>query len=450
MHRLPGATRASVYAYPNELEIWLRASRCAGALDEGSSDEGSVLAEEALADFPVPATAAIGSTPAAPSAPSRGRRFVLAGMLGAVGVAVGAFVLGGGTDSAGGREPLSDNPAAREAYLSANYQLALRTGGGLSRAVQLFTQAITEDPEFAAAYAGLSKAYALLSQYSEMPADQAYPLAKAAGERALKLDPELASALAALALTTFYWDRDFEASRRLFEQALAIDPTSAETLHWYGLTMMQTGAFDVALAAIRRAQELDPRSRAILANKGLILYHAGSLDEAAELLRQFSENAADYAAPHFYLADIYFDQGRYREFIDESLIAADAARDDSMREMFEAARQGFEISGRDGLLQSLLVKQRLQQRAGALPAYKLARTLAFLGRTDEALTYLALSVAEREPDSLGIKIDSAFARLHDNQTYRDLLMKAGHTVQVAGRALEVAEDRLTSATEGPH
>jgi tetratricopeptide (TPR) repeat protein len=453
VHRLPGATPASVYAYPSELEEWLRAGRGADALEDGRAGEGETrpaAADPAQAPADAPGPRSAGSPDVGPASDAAHRRAVLAGLLAAAGLGAGVLAFGNRAQEPGRRERLSDNPHARELYLSANYQLALRTGAGLNRAVQLLTQAIAEDPDFAAAYAGLSKAYALLSQYSVMPPDQAYPLAKAAGERALKLDPDLASAHAALGLTVFYWDRDFDASRLLFETALTIDPDSAETLHWYGLTMMQTGAFDVAVTAIGRARELDPGSRAILANKGLILYHAGRLDEAAELLRQFAENAADYPAPHFYLADIYFDQGRYREFLGESLVAARIVKDEAMRTAFEAARRGFETAGRDGMLEALLAEQRRSHREGALPAYKVARTLSFLGRTDEALTYLSLSVAEREPDSLGIRIDSAFVRLRGDATYQALLVKAGHAVPAAGQARETAEEGLRIEISAPH
>jgi Tfp pilus assembly protein PilF len=67
-----------------------------------------------------------------------------------------------------------------------------------------------------------------------------------------KLDQNLAAAHAALGFTTFYWDRDFVRSRALFDRALELDPVSADNNHWLALTTMQTGAFDVALHAIRR------------------------------------------------------------------------------------------------------------------------------------------------------------------------------------------------------
>jgi hypothetical protein len=63
--------------------------------------------------------------------------------------------------------------------------------------------------------------------------------------------------------------------------------------------------------------------------------------------------------------------------------------------------------------------------------------------------HLALAIAEREPDSLGIKIDSAFRSLHGNARFREILAQAGHAMSFSGEAVEMAVDALRSGTEAP-
>jgi tetratricopeptide (TPR) repeat protein len=455
VHRVPGnGTRASVYAYPSELEGWLTGSRSDGLPAKSLSGErGKEIGAVALVAAPTAVPPASGDDAARPAAirAMRLRRSVLAGagMLIAVGAIYAALPVARDylmPRAMPGGERLSSDAAARELYLSGKYQIALRTGPALKRAIQLFTEAITRDPEFAAAYAGLAKGYNLLSQYTDTPAEEVYPLAKAAGERALKLDQNLPAAYASLGFTSFYWDRDFGRSRTLFEKALALDPDSAETNHWFALTVMQTADFDTALKAIRHAQEVDPDSRAILANKALILYHAGDLDEAGKLLRQFAETAPDYPAPHFYLSDLYFDQERYRDAIEQALVAARITDNQRMRAIYEAAARGFDQAGKAGMLEMMLAEQKAQ---GDVPAYKIARTLALLGETEQSLTYLVLSVAEREPDNLGIRIDSAFRDLRNDGRFRALMVEAGHVLPEAGRPMKIATDQLTTGSEAP-
>jgi hypothetical protein len=101
-----------------------------------------------------------------------------------------------------------------------------RTPDDLNRAVHYFNQAISEDPNYAEAYVGLANSYNLLREYTLMPAEEAYPRARAAAERAIALDDMLSEAHTALAFVEFYWYRNFDKAKREFERARALDPDS--------------------------------------------------------------------------------------------------------------------------------------------------------------------------------------------------------------------------------
>ncbi len=436
VHRVPGGNRASVYAYPSELERWLR-SEPPEADDEARPEAASAA--------PDPAGRPDGKAVPAPSPRRasgawRSRLLVLAGFVAALLIPSPILYLSlwETPRSRPGIERLSGDAAARDLYLGGNYQLGLRTPAGLRRAVQLFTQSIASDPDFAAAYAGLARAYALLVSYQVLPGDDGYPLARAAAERALKLDPDLPAAYAALGLTAFYGDRDFAESRRLLERSLQLDPGSAETFHWLALTTVLTGAFDEAVAAILRAQELDPDSRAILANKGQILYRSGQYDRAARLLSQLVEVTPGYAAPHFYLADIYLHQGRFQEAVRHGLTAAELTGDAALRQVYEAAEQGYRRAGQTGLLEAMFSAECEFAHEGEIASYRVAKTLARLGRNEEAMAYLAEAVSAREADALFLKIDSVFANLRGDPRFADLLVAIGHTVDYPSPSVALA------------
>jgi tetratricopeptide (TPR) repeat protein len=350
--------------------------------------------------------------------------------------------------SASGKEQLSSDPAARDHYLAGTYQMALRTAPGLRRAVHLFTQAIAHDPDFAAAYAGLAKTYVLLAEYKVLPRAKVYPLSRAAARKALELDPRQSGAYAALGLVAFYGDRDFRASRTLLEQALGLDPGSAETLHWLALTTVLTGEFDLAVSSIARAQELDPDSRAILANKGQILYRAGELERAVQLLEPFVETTPEYAAPHFYLTDIYMEQGRLEDAIRHGLEAARLTDNGALHRAYEAAEAGFRRAGKVGLLQDMLAVQLELHRAGQVSAYMVARTLARLDRPEEAFACLQQAVAAKETDAL--KTDRTFVTLRGGPRFSELLVAIGHTADYPSPSLVSAETALSPVTAVPH
>ena len=167
------------------------------------------------------------------------------------------------------------SPEVADLYLQGMYYWSRRTPDDLNRAVHLFNQAIAEDPNYAEAFVGLANCYNLLREYTLMPADEAYPKAKAAAERAIALDETLAEAHASLAFGEFFWFWDAAKARRSFERALQLNPKSVTTHHWLGTTLIYMGEFELALERLSEAQRLDPKSRSILADKGLVLYYAG-------------------------------------------------------------------------------------------------------------------------------------------------------------------------------
>jgi tetratricopeptide (TPR) repeat protein len=398
VRRVPGGQRNTVFAYSGELEQWLGGGEARPA-------------------------------PAEPVQPERIRVSPLAIVLILALLTIGAagvYFVTGHSETPGADKSAHVAPAeAHDLVLSGTYSWNTRTEDGLKQAVSDFSSAIALDPDYAEAYAGLANAYNLLSQYSLMPAADAYPKAKAAAERAIVLDPNLAEAYAALAFNEFYWGRHFAHSGELFEKAIALDPNSPQANHWYALTAMHMGQYDKPLHYIERALELMPQSRAVRANKALILFHAGQVNAALSILKALRVSDPDFLATSSYLATIYLAQRRWTEFLDEYTQAAKVENNPAGIAIAEAARKGFAEGGGDGLLRAMLAEQVDQFDAGAEPAYKLALTAAMLGDNPGALSYLDIAVTRDESDVLGIRIEPAFKTLYGESRFRALLAKVG-------------------------
>ena len=82
-------------------------------------------------------------------------------------------------------QPTSDT-TAYELYLKGRLLWSKRGGDNIRHAIAFYEQAIARDPNYALAYAGLAEAYVT----STAPLD-AFPKAKAAALRALRLDENL-------------------------------------------------------------------------------------------------------------------------------------------------------------------------------------------------------------------------------------------------------------------
>jgi tetratricopeptide (TPR) repeat protein len=137
-----------------------------------------------------------------PAPTARARRLWLSGAALVLALGIGTFLAI--------QTPRRDSPAprrdAQEFYLQGLHEWQKRTPDSLTRAVDLFTQAVVRDSRYALPYVGLADCYNLLREYSAMSDREAYPRALAATQKALELDPRSAEAHASLAFISFWWN----------------------------------------------------------------------------------------------------------------------------------------------------------------------------------------------------------------------------------------------------
>ena len=178
-------------------------------------------------------------------------------------------------------------PEAYELYLEGMAASRLRTPEGLARAEELLGRVIEQAPGFAPAKATLSvvlgvlnlPTHALGTLNSRDSAVARRSLALA--EEAVRLDPDSAETLAALG-SAYLTQLRFEDAERVLRRAVAANPNYAHAHQWLGRTVLVLGRMDEALDELKKATELDPLSHRILDNYGLGLMDAGRAREAIE------------------------------------------------------------------------------------------------------------------------------------------------------------------------
>jgi TolB-like protein len=172
-------------------------------------------------------------------------------------------------------------PEARDAYWQGRAQWNRRDAAGVPGALRLFERALTVDPEFAEAYAGLADAYALMPQVVPgIDPAVAFARAEGAAKKALELDPDLAEAHASLGLVLALTGARAGALTSL-DKALALNPSHAAALHWRGNVLAESGQLASASADLAGAAKLDPLSPAIATDKGYLHLWRGEIEAAA-------------------------------------------------------------------------------------------------------------------------------------------------------------------------
>jgi len=470
VHRVPGAGRANVYAYTEELAEWLSGAKISSENDAEANSE----ATNGVAAEPEQTTGAETGAPGRADAygdagfvdrrvgerrsPSMGgfflprwrnwpaRRYLamVAAVLVAALIAVtvvrrasseravrasarsakGATGSTGGTGAAVVRHHTPD-PEAEELYLKGIYYWQKRTPQSLNQAVDYFTQAVVRDPQYAEAYVGLANCYNLLREYSLMPPNEAYPRAQAAAKRAIALDDSLSDAHSALGFVDFYWSWDLAGAQREFVRALTLDPNSVNAHYWYGTYLLHLGRFSESLEEIEKAQKLDPNSTSILADKGLVLFHSGQTQQAAELLKQLVAAEPDFLSPHNYLATVHLGQGEYPQYLAERRKAATLLHDQARLDIVTVGEKGLARGGAQGMWSAMLKEQQRLRADGKESAYNLARTYALLGRKQEALDELKTAYQQHETELVSMRIDVVLVSLHDEPRFRQILAEIG-------------------------
>ena len=151
----------------------------------------------------------------------------------------------------------TQNAEAYQLYLKGQYEYAKRSRDGYNRANAYFEQAITQDPSYAMAYAGLAKDYGWQAFWGYLPASEAYPKAIAAAKKAIGSRRTVSGRpYGACAILPSITSGTGPQSEQELHRALALDPNNSEAHRAYGIFLSTLRRFDEAIA------EMTARGRA--------------------------------------------------------------------------------------------------------------------------------------------------------------------------------------------
>ena len=401
VHRAPGGKRSGVFAYPSELDAWLRTAVHEPKLQSGVLAEESEV-QPAIEGKPVLLSAQL---PSGGRWASRRRPTWTAATVAILLVAASALLihrdqLATPSEVSGVRLSVSTlrhvpAPGAEELYLRGRYFWELRTAYGLSKAIDAYTQAIVKDPSYAEAYAGLAESYDLLPQFAHADLAEAFARARNAANKAIELDPNIAAAHRAKAFALFFWDWDIPASDAEFQRALTLDPNSAETHQWYASTLLNRLEGAESMRQIDEALRLRPTSAAIATDAALI--HAdfgGNLNASMKTLRELEQTQPTLLTPSYFLEAIDFAKGDFPAYLAELRRIASITRDPDDIAMADGAGHGWARAGKFGMLEGMKQSQMTSYKRGTEPGFLLGQTYLLLGRPKEALPYYRAALNE--------------------------------------------------------
>ncbi len=181
------------------------------------------------------------------------------------------------------------DPEAYENYLRGRYYFNKRGGDMLQKGIQAFQLAITRDPTYVAAYAGMADCLSLFGWFAFVSPEEGCGRAKRLALRALEMDPSLAEAHASLAWAVQHYDYDLLGAEREFRRCIELDPLYEPAHYWLAIDLAAMGRFEEAIEEAKHAVGLDPLSRAANTNLGYVYWCARRYNEMVEQCKKTLE-----------------------------------------------------------------------------------------------------------------------------------------------------------------
>jgi tetratricopeptide (TPR) repeat protein len=148
-----------------------------------------------------------------------------------------------------------------------------------------FNQAITIDPDFALAYAGLADACLLTAYYSFKPAKEVMPKAKQSAETAIRLDSSLCEPYSSLGFYYGFYEWNWAKAKKNFCKAIELNPGYVTGHFWYSMLHLSCVEKNFKEAQIegKIAIKLEPLSAIAHAIHVVNYYVPGEYDEAIRI-----------------------------------------------------------------------------------------------------------------------------------------------------------------------
>ena len=301
------------------------------------------------------------------------------------------------------------NEEAYRLYLQGRYFFNKRRNEDFYKGIEYFRAATEKDPQYALAYAGLADSYGLLGAYLLLAPDDAFDRARAAANKALAIDQNLAEAHASLALVHWLYDWDWTAADREFRKAIELKPGYVIAHHWRGLFLGEMGRFAEAEAEMKRAVALDPVSVPVHADYARVLFWARRYEESLAMYHKVAEMGDDFGSFHIEAKQCYEQMGRLAEW--EAFQEKSGGFDPEERKAFRA--DGFRGYW-------MLQYRRSGRRPGGTDGAEIA---ARVGDVDKAIRDLEGAISIRDHRMTQLKVNPLFHPLRSDARFAQLLSR---------------------------
>jgi eukaryotic-like serine/threonine-protein kinase len=314
------------------------------------------------------------------------------------------------------------NLEAYTLYLKGRFFFAKLSEPALRRSLELYQQALMQDPALARAYAGIADAWCNLADDWVAP-DDAYPRAKGAAERALQRDPELAEAITSLGKVLGWHEWKFAEAEAQLARAVSLSPNYAEAHYVHGTMLPAVGRLRDGIDTMRQALVLDPLSVHYSEWLTRFLLYDHDYDAAIALgMRTIEMDEICHRAQH-YIGSSYLALGDPEQAL--SWYRRAQATERAPRSWDALIVRALAALGQREEAEAILARLEEESRRQYLRAEILAIGHAALGDLDGAFASLERAYQARSAGLIYLHLDPGYEPLRADPRYADLVKRIG-------------------------
>jgi TolB-like protein len=283
---------------------------------------------------------------------------------------------------------------AYNAYLLGLSYYNKRTTADWDRAIEQFQLATEKDPNMALAWAGLSRAHSVRTAFGSGFAE-GFARARAAAQKALELDPNLADAHLALSEVQATFDWDWDGAAASLQRAAELRPGDPDIIAKTSRLKRIRGEELDAFEDIEEALSHDPLNFDLKRTRIGMLGQLGRWDEALSEAQLLVRTSPESGGVNYSLARIYYRRGE----LQLSLAAV-------KNEVFNFLRLEHEAILHNMLGDQEMAQQKLDELIGLYGddvSWQVARVYAAWGDKDQTIAALERGFAIRDPGLVFVK-----------------------------------------------
>jgi tetratricopeptide (TPR) repeat protein len=248
------------------------------------------------------------------------------------------------------------------------------------------------------------------------------PRVREAAQRALKLDPELSEAHAALGAVASQFDWDWSVAESAYRESIRLNPSNANAHLYYAFMLLETDRRDEAISEVILAHQLDPVSGSTSFYVAQTYYWAGRVDSAIAQCKSLIASEPNAYLPRDVLASCYQDQGLYSQALKEAKSAVTQSGD-SMGLGGIAITYARAGHRREALETLARYDEFMIRSGGYLSHMTSAAVYANLGEKDSAFRFLQAAYEDRDENLGFIRTWTVFRPLRSDPRFDELLRR---------------------------